>query len=82
MILLSEADILGPELLPAEIGSEGKIAPDRGVLLETVNGLASATEKQMIADALEKTGGNRTRAAELLGVSRRTIQKKIIKYEL
>jgi two-component system response regulator AtoC len=82
MILLSESDILGPELLPAEIGSAGKIAPARGVLLETVNGLASATEKQMIVDALERTGGNRTKAAELLGVSRRTIQKKIIKYEL
>ncbi|MCJ7498650.1 hypothetical protein MUP29_00190, partial [bacterium] len=39
-------------------------------------------EKQMIADALERTGSNRTRAAQLLGISRRTIQKKIIKYGL
>lgn len=82
MVLLSETDILGPELLPPEIKSPGQPVPDRGALLETVEGLSSATEKQMIADALEKTGGNRTRAAQLLGISRRTIQKKIIKYGL
>ncbi|MDR1277910.1 MAG: sigma-54 dependent transcriptional regulator [Treponema sp.] len=34
-------------------------------------------EKQAIAGALAKTGGNRTRAAEMLGVSRKTILNKI-----
>jgi DNA-binding NtrC family response regulator len=82
MVLLSENDLLGPELLPEDIRSPGLSESPRGVLHETVNGLASAAEKQMIADALKKTGGNRTRAAEVLGVSRRTIQKKIIKYGL
>jgi DNA-binding NtrC family response regulator len=82
MVVLSETDLLGPEHLPPEIKPPGQPLPDRGALLETVEGLSTVTEKQMIADALEKTGGNRTRAAELLGVSRRTIQKKIIKYGL
>ncbi len=82
MVLFSDTDILGSEQLPESISSSGPLDPATGSLQEAVNGLASATEKQMIADALDKTGGNRTRAAELLGVSRRTIQKKIIKYGL
>ena len=82
MVLLSENDILGPELLPSEMGLSEQPVSDRGVLLETVESLSSAAEKQMIADALERTGSNRTRAAQLLGISRRTIQKKIIKYGL
>ncbi|MCJ7500806.1 sigma-54 dependent transcriptional regulator [bacterium] len=82
MVLLSENDILGPELLPPEMGFTEQPVSDRGVLLETVESLSSAAEKQMIADALERTGSNRTRAAQLLGISRRTIQKKIIKYGL
>jgi len=34
----------------------------------------------MILEALEKTGQNRTRAAELLGIGRRTLQNKIRAY--
>ncbi len=82
MILLSEGDVLGPELLPAEIGQTEQVTSDSGSLTDTVDGLAAATEKQMIMNALEKTGNNRTKAAELLGVSRRTLQNKIKKYEL
>jgi two-component system response regulator AtoC len=37
-------------------------------------------EKQAVIDALARTGGNRTRAAELLGVSRKTILNKIKLY--
>ena len=34
-------------------------------------------EARLIAQALEKCGGNRTRAAEMLGISRRTLQRKL-----
>lgn len=34
-------------------------------------------EKRLLRDALMKTGGNRTKAAELLGMSRRTLHRKI-----
>ena len=36
-----------------------------------------ATEQRMIGRALERTGGNRSRAADLLGISRRTLQRKL-----
>jgi DNA-binding protein Fis len=36
----------------------------------------------MIAEALEHSAGNRTKAAEVLGISRRTLYKKIKEYGL
>ncbi len=37
-------------------------------------------EKEMILRTLDETGGNRTRAAEILGISRRTLQLKLKEY--
>jgi DNA-binding NtrC family response regulator len=37
-------------------------------------------EKEAILRALEQTGGNRTRAAELLGIGLRTLQRKLREY--
>jgi two-component system response regulator AtoC len=34
-------------------------------------------EQKMIRLALERTGDNRTEAAQLLGISRRTMQRKL-----
>ncbi len=39
-------------------------------------------EKKMILDTLDETGGNRTRAAEILGVSSRTLRNKLKEYAL
>jgi two-component system response regulator HydG len=37
-------------------------------------------ERDMILRTLEDTGGNRTRTAEILGISRRTLQLKLKEY--
>lgn len=37
-------------------------------------------EKEMILDTLMHTGGNRTQGAEILGISLRTLQRKLIQY--
>jgi DNA-binding NtrC family response regulator len=34
-------------------------------------------EERMIAEALERTGGNKNRAAELLGLNRTTLVEKL-----
>jgi DNA-binding protein Fis len=40
------------------------------------------TASTLISEALNLTGGNRSRAAKLLGLSRPTLQAKIEKYRL
>jgi Bacterial regulatory protein, Fis family/PilZ domain len=39
-------------------------------------------EEQMIISALERTGGHRAQAAEQLGISRRTLSRKLREYEI
>ncbi len=45
-------------------------------------GLRDEAEKKAIVDALAITNGNKTRAAEILGVSRKTMYNKITQYDL
>ncbi|AHE99080.1 sigma-54 interaction domain-containing protein [Thioalkalivibrio paradoxus] len=53
----------------------GYALPDQGVHLETF-------EVDLIRQALRKTQGNRTRAAQLLGLSRDTLQYRLKKYAI
>jgi DNA-binding NtrC family response regulator len=39
-------------------------------------------ERRAILDALERTGGNRTQAAEMLGIGLRTLQRKLKEYKV
>ena len=81
MILMSETDTLTLDQLPAEIlGTLSTVeAPTSKEKIKTISQM---TEKQMIIDALNKTNQNRTKAAKLLGISRRTLQNKIKEYDL
>ena len=55
------------------------IANLRKYLIKTIK---KDFEKEVIAEALEKTENNRTKAAELLGVSRTMLYKKLKEYDL
>jgi len=70
---------LPPRFLPRAAEPEGAGPPARTpqALRETVQGVAERTERELIVDALRQTGGNRTRAARLLGVSRKTLFNKM-----
>ena len=37
-------------------------------------------EKRLLRNALLQSGGNRTKAAELMGVSRRTLHRKLVRW--
>ena len=45
-------------------------------------GNLESMEEQMILKALERTGGHRTLAAEQLGISRRTLSRKLKEYSI
>jgi DNA-binding NtrC family response regulator len=48
--------------------------PDEGTDLRA---MLEQVEERMIAEALERTGGNKNRAAELLGLNRTTLVEKL-----
>jgi len=76
MVVLSRSQRIGVRDLPVQIreagGSSGGVSVGGGTL--------EAQEKQAILRALKESGGNRTRAAETLGISRRTLHRKIAEY--
>lgn len=57
------------------VGLQGTSAPATGIMLTTLN--VEEAERALIKRALEVTGGNRTRTAELLGISVRTLRNKL-----
>jgi transcriptional regulator with PAS, ATPase and Fis domain len=81
-LLLGENELIVPADLPATVragtagprGARELEIPDSGIDLE-------ALERSLILKALEKAGGNVSRAARLLGLSRRTLQYRIEKIE-
>jgi two-component system, NtrC family, response regulator AtoC len=66
-----------PPSLPSLPDSEG--APDIG-LQEDARRAARALERRRIAEAMDRCGGNQTRAAQLLQVSRRTLVARLTEY--
>ncbi len=81
MVLLSEKETIGHDQLPPEL-CKVEPSPQNSSLKTKIDGISRVTEKQMIVDALNRTNQNRTRAAELLGISRRTLQNKLKEYGL
>ena len=76
MVVLSRGQRIGVRDLPAHIRSAGEETP----MTVVEGGTLEAMEKQAIVLALKAAGGNRTRAAEQLGISRRTLHRKILEY--
>ena len=54
--------------------------PSRGVVEVSVGTTVNAAEKQLILKTLESTNNNKTRAAEILGISSKTLQNKLKEY--
>jgi len=75
-VVLSRNKRIGVRDLPGHIRDRD----DAGVSVSVGSGTLGELEKQAIAQALKAAGGNRTRAAEQLGISRRTLHRKIAEY--
>jgi two-component system, NtrC family, response regulator AtoC len=84
-LVLSEGDEIEPDALPDEIRGARKPSgppptPQEGDL--SVKRAQRALEADLIRRALERTGGNRSRAAELLELSPRALLYKIREFGL
>ncbi|TYO97322.1 sigma-54-dependent transcriptional regulator [Desulfallas thermosapovorans] len=80
--IICQGSIINPEHLPRELYASTKPSsglvlelPEQGISLEEV-------EKELIIKALEKSGGNQTKAAQLLGITRSALLYRIQKYEI
>ena len=85
IVVLENDEIVRPEHLPAEIlhlhdraaakPSPGLTIPDTGLSMEEV-------EKNLVVQALEKAGNNKTQAAKLLGITYDSLRYQVKKFGL
>jgi len=81
---LERATILasGRQILPTDLPTTLREAPTDSPTNDPLAGEMREIEKRAILAAIEKTGGNKSQAAELLGISRRNLIYKLRAYGL
>jgi two-component system, NtrC family, response regulator AtoC len=79
-VVLADGPVIREEDLPETVRSPPASAPPRVHGTLSIKRETRALEEQLIRAALERTGGNRTRAAELLELSYRALLYKIKDY--
>ena len=73
---MADGDIIEPgDLLYYGLGHAGALEPPAG-------GRLAEVEKREIADALRQFNGHKGKAAEYLGINRKTLREKIAKYQI
>jgi transcriptional regulator with PAS, ATPase and Fis domain len=72
-----EATDLSPRLRKVE-GTLQRIAPKKGTLKEMVE----QVERWLLTEALRENGGNKTKTASQLGITREGLHKKLAKFGL
>jgi two-component system response regulator AtoC len=77
--VLSPGPVIIPEDMPADLRSTG--LQNNGATMLLSEAMAKA-EKQYIVNALHQSGGNRTRAAGALGISRKNLWEKMKQHRI
>jgi two-component system response regulator HydG len=80
-VILSRDEVLFPADLPPQIRMLSEGVEEAGFVIPTGMSL-DEMERALIVKTLDETGGNRTRASEILGINRRTLQNKLKQYGL
>ena len=83
MVVLARGERLTARDIPSNIREAVRGKGSAGnALASLTEGSLADVERQKILAVLEKQGGNRTRAALELGISRRTLHRKLLEYNL
>ena len=80
-VILARDEVLVPADLPPQIRMFSGEAGQDAFAIPTGMSL-DEMERALIVKTLDETGGNRTRASEILGINRRTLQNKLKQYGL
>ena len=76
-VLLSQSDVIDLELLPQEISDFAEKDSKQDYSL-----FKNANEQELILDALEEANGNKSKAARILNVDRKTLYNKLKQYDI
>jgi DNA-binding NtrC family response regulator len=80
---LGTADVpCGPDLLNERIRNRGNHSASSPQAKALTPMSLHEMEKQLISSVLQHTSGNRTRAAEILGISREGLRTKLLRLQL
>lgn len=88
MVLLAREKRIGATDLPDEMflsqdpGNGADISGNNGMFKEIIREKTESMEREMIENVLNSCEGNVTRASRRLGLSRKALQLKMIKYDL
>jgi len=78
-LILCEGELIDDRHVPPfEVG---EVSPSASTLIVPVGTTVAETEKRLIYKTLEFTENNKTRAAEILGISLKTLHNKLNQYD-
>jgi DNA-binding NtrC family response regulator len=81
-VIVADSEVIGRQHLPPEFGRPAVTgAGALGGLRLPVGVTVDEVERELIRQTLEATSNNKTRAAELLGISLKTLHNKLKEYE-
>ncbi|HTS17903.1 MAG TPA: sigma-54 dependent transcriptional regulator [Verrucomicrobiae bacterium] len=80
LVILERTEFILPEHLPTELRL-GTKPVNRSIIQLPPGGVALVeVERELVSQAMERTGGNQSSAAELLGIERDALRRRLIKY--
>ncbi len=81
-VILAEGEFITPEELPPYLQKTSPLSSLSELFKVPLGEAVEKLEKMRILEAMERTGGVKTRAAELLGISERVLRYKLEKYKI
>ncbi len=83
VVVFHQGDVVEPVDLPAEVRDAATVSAAGGRVQSAVGGTRTMEEieRQAILETLARTAGHRAKAADLLGIGLRTLQRKLKEYK-